>query len=219
MVPICLHRPAEVRIPLRITTDQGDDVEVMECSTSILWPWDFFNTMYKNGSFLGWVSDDADPIPASSSVRNYWEHCSHLDFFKRLELPTNKLDTTIPLHFHADGVKIFKAQKAWVYSVSSASRKGGSLKTKLVIIIMRENRIIKEKSHDAVGRLMGYVTDTLMSGCFPMVGPDGSPFTAGSKEAERAGEEFAGGWTAAFAAFKGDWEARVIIHKDRKSVV
>lgn len=81
---------------------------------------------------------------------------------------------------------------------------------------MRENRIIKEKSHDAVGRLMGYVTDTLMSGCFPMVGPDGSPFTAGSKEAERAGEEFAGGWTAAFAAFKGDWEARVIIHKSKR---
>lgn len=113
---VCTVHPAEVRIPLRITTDQGDDVEVMECSTSILWPWDFFNTMYKNGSFLGWVSDDADPIPASSSVRNYWEHCSHLDFFKRLELPTNKLDTTVPLGCILSAVlleKVVRSKQNW----------------------------------------------------------------------------------------------------------
>ena len=171
--------------------------------------------MWETNSFLQWVSDDA--TQASNAVGEYWKQCSHLDFFQRLDLPPDQLRTTVPLFFHADGVKIYKAQKAWIYSVSSATRKGGSLKTKLVIILLRENRIIKEKSHDAVGRLMGYVTDTLMTGCFPKVDANDNPFPAGTKEYLRAGAPFAGGWCAAFAGFKGDWEARVTIHKSKRS--
>jgi hypothetical protein len=211
----CTVHPAEVRIPLKITNDQGDDVEIMDCPTSILWPWDFFSWMWEAGCLLQWVADD--PTTASNQTEQYWKHCSHLDFYKRLDLQDDQLGSTIPLFFHADGVKIYKAQKAWVYSISSACRKGGSLKTKLVVIILRENRVIKEKSHDAVGKLMGYVTDTLMSGCFPQLGPDGNPFPPGSQEEQRAGQLYAGGWCAAFAGFKGDWEARVVIHKSKRS--
>lgn len=71
---------------------------------------------------------------------------------------------TVPLFVHADGVKIYKAQKAWVYSISSACRKGASMKTKLVILVVRENKVIKEKTHDAIGVLMGYIMNTLMTG-------------------------------------------------------
>jgi hypothetical protein len=207
--------PDEVHIPLKITNEDGDEIEILHCPTSILWPWDFFAWMWESGYFLQWVADN--PRDASDRTEEYWAHCSHLDFFKRLELQQGQLRTTVPLFFHADGVRIYKAQKAWVYSLSSACRKGGSLKTKLVVILLRENRVIKEKSHDAVGRLMGYITDTLMTGCFPQTGPDGAPFPPGSKEAHRAGKAFAGGWSLAFAGFKGDWEARVVIHKSKRN--
>ena len=154
-----------MEIPLKVTNQHGDEIEVMDCSTSILWPWDFLAWMWEAGVFLQWVSDD--PLAASDRTVEYWSHCTHLDFFQRLDIQPDQFGTTIPLYFHADGVKIYKAQKAWVYSVSSACRKGASLKTKLVIIILRESRTIKEKSHDAIGNLMGYITKTLMSGCFP----------------------------------------------------
>lgn len=214
---MCSVHPADVCIPLKVVTANGDEIEVASCPTHILWPWDFFHYMWKQGKFLEWVADD--PATASDSTESYWKHCSHLDFFQRLGLDKNNTDqlrSTVPLFFHTDGVKIYKAQKAWVYSVSSACRKGASLETKLVIIILRDSRVIKEKSHDAVGELMGYITDTLMSGCFPRHRPDGAAFPTGSAESHRAGKPFAGKWAMAFSGFKGDWEARMLIHKSKR---
>ena len=115
--------------------------------------------------------------------------------------------------FHTDGVKIYKSQKAWVYSISSACRKGQSLLTKLVFILIREAMIIKGKSHDSIGRLVGYIVDTLMTGKFPTHDHLGCKFSPGSEQELRAGQDFAGGWSMAFAGFKGDWEARAIVHK------
>jgi len=85
-------------------------------------------------------------------------------------------DFTVPLFVHADGVKIYKNQKAWVYSISSANRKGASIKTKLVVILLRENRIIKEKSHDAIGTLFGYIMNNMRSGKFPSTRSQWQPF-------------------------------------------
>lgn len=156
-------------------------------------------------------------MAASDRVEDYWGHCSHLDFYKRLELKNDQLRTTIPLFFHADGVKIYKAQKAWIYSLSSACRKGHSLSTKLVVIVVRENRVIKEQSHDAIGKIMAYIERTLSTGCFPTHSMEGEEFTPGTIEFERAGRAYAGGWCGAFAGFKGDWEARVIVHKSKRT--
>ena len=211
----CTVHPDEVQIPLKVTNEHGDDIEVLDCTTSILWPWDIFEWIWDTGYFLQWISDD--PKTASDRTEEYWLHCAHLNFFKELNLQRDQLRNTVPLFIHADGVRIYKAQKAWVYSISSSCRKGGSLKTKLVVIVLRENRIIKEKSHDAVGLLMAYICDTLMSGQFPKLRPDGTAFPPGSKEAKRIGKFFAGGWRFAFAGFKGDWEARVVIHKSKRN--
>lgn len=206
---------AEIQIPLKITNHAGDEIEVLKCDTSILWPWDLLKWLWDSNHFLQWVSDE--PSDASKQVEEYWSHCSHLEFFKKLNLDPGKLRTTVPLFFHADGVKVYKAQKCWVYSFSSATRKGASTKTKLVIILLRENRIIREKSHDAVGKLMGYICDTLMTGCFPFFDSEGNRWPVNSIEASRAGHPFAGSWQCAFAGFKGDWEARVVIHKSKRN--
>ena len=158
---VCTVHPGQVEIPLKVTNTQGDEVEVMECPTNILWPWEILHWLWESGNFLQWVADDPDT--AGDRVKEYWNHCSHLDFYKRLELSPSQHRTTVPVFFHADGVKVYKSQKAWVYSFSSACRKGPSIRTKLVIILLRENRIIKEASHDAVGKLIGYIMDTLMT--------------------------------------------------------
>ena len=206
--------PSEVVVPLKVTNTDGEEFEVLECQTSILWPWDFLTWMWDSGVFLQWIADD----PASAHPRNreYWQQCAHLDFYKRLEMTADQHDFTVPLFVHADGVKIYKNQKAWVYSISSANRKGASIKTKLVVILLRENRIIKEKSHDAIGTLFGYIMNNMRSGKFPQQDPNGNPFDPNSPEADRAGTPFCGGWRFAFSGFKGDWEAKATIHKSKR---
>ena len=73
--------------------------------------------------------------------------------------------------------------------------------------------VIKHKSHDRVGHTIGYIVRTLMHGRYPDRDVDGQAFGPDSPQAAKAGLEFAGGWKLAFAGFKGDWEARQVIHK------
>ena len=140
-----------------------------------------------------------------------------LRFFNRLELPTDALRTCVPLYYHTDGVKIYKNQKAWIYSLASATRKGTSIKTKFVFVLFRDSMVVKDATHDAVGKLVAYISETLRTGRYPMVDPNNHPWPAGSTQAAKAGKMFCGGWTMAFAGFKGDWEARVIVHKLSRS--
>ncbi|CAK9112062.1 unnamed protein product [Durusdinium trenchii] len=172
------------------------------------------NWLWESGNFLSWVSDN--PENAHDRVEEYWTHCEELDFFHRLGLPKSQYRYCVPFLFHADGVKIYKSQKAWVYSYASACRKGTSIETKLVLLILREATIIKDRSHDRVGETIGYIMRTLMTGTYPSVDHRGEPFLVGSAEYARAGNLFAGGWSMAFSGFKSDWEARHIIHKSNR---
>ena len=193
-----------------ITNHDGDEIELMK-DTAVLWPWDFFAYLWDSGKFNQWVSDD--PHQSAAKTTEYWKHCEGLEFFNRVGIPADQYGSCVPLFFHTDGVKIYKNQKAWVYSLSSACRKGPSMSTKFVFILVRDNMIVKNKTHDAIGRLVGYMVETLMTGCFPWLDHEGNSFPPGSPASERAGRPFASGWRMAFAGFKGDWEARVIVHK------
>ena len=175
---VCTVQVGETAIPLKVSTKSGDEVNVEACPTSILWPWDILHWMWKKGTFFGWVADEQNT--ASARCEDYWNHCTHLDFYARLQLEANQHRTTVPVFFHADGVRTYKAQKAWIYSFSSACRKGPSTKNKTCAV---GNRVIKDKTHDAIGKLMGYITSTMQSGQFPDRQPDGSPFAEGSLEA------------------------------------
>ena len=82
-----------------------------------------------------------------------------------------------------------------------------------MVLVLRETLVIKFKTHDAIGRLIGYIMDCLLTGLYPEKDWNGSDFHPGSVQAQRAGTPFAGGWRVAFAGFKSDLEARVLIHK------
>ena len=207
---VCEVQPGELSVPLSVMDVHGEEHE-MDHPIAILWPWDVLAWLWKSGNFFQWVSDN--PSEAGDRLEEYWRHCEHLSFFGQLNLTRSDYRTCVPLFFHADGVKIYKNQKAWTYSYSSACRKGGSLETKIVLLLLREMMVIKYKSHDRVGHASGYIVRTLMSGKFPDTNVDGHAFHPDSPQAARAGLEFAGGWKLAFAGFKGDWEARQIIHK------
>ena len=148
---------------------------------------------------------------ASARCAEYWERVSHLPFFEKLDVKNP--EKTIPLSWHMDGVKVFKTQKVWAYSHSSAIRKGPSIDTKTLFLLFRDNVMVKPHTHDAVGNLIAYVMDVLQAGMFPSKDPDGNPFPPHSVQAQRAGAYFAGGWCAAFACFKADLEGRVLAHK------
>ena len=194
-----------------LTNYDGEEIPIDDYQLACLWPWDILSAMWEAGTFLQWVSDD--PNTASDRVEEYWQHCRHLEFFEQLNLDPNQYRTTVPLFFHGDGVKIYKAQKAWVYSFASSCRKGASLKTKIVLTVVRENIVVKDSAHDKIAEHIGYMVDTLMTGRFPERDPYGNEFAVGSVERARVGQHFAGGWCLAFSAFKGDLEARHLLHK------
>lgn len=197
-------------MPLQITNQDGDEIPVMK-ETAVIFPWDYFHFLWNTGKFLQWVSDR--PAEANARTTEYWRHCETLEFFQQLSLEPQQYGTCVPLFFHTDGVKIYKNQKAWLYSLSSACRKGQSTATKLVFIMVRDATVIKPDTHDAIGKLVAYICDTLMSGCFPRYDFEGKEFEPRTLAAERAGRPFAGNWSMAFAGFKGDWEARALVHK------
>ena len=197
------------------------DLEFEEgtCDVAIIWPWDVLHWLWNEGKFFSWVVDnqaasatDQENL-ARQAVSTYWNACRHLDFFGRLELSENDLSKTVPIFFHTDGVKVYKAQKAWVYSYSSATRKGPSIQTKLVSLLIRESLVIKHKTHDSIGLLHGYICDVLQTGKFPSLDSQGKPWNGSSPEYVRANSFFAGGWKLAFAGFKSDWEARKDVHR------
>ena len=137
----------------------------------------------------------------------------HEEFIQDLDL--SEPQRTIPLVWHCDGVKVFKNQKIWVYSYSSMVRKSGNaLQNKAVLAIVRDSMLAKPHTHDAMGRLIGWICKTLATGKFPLTRYDGGQWPAGSVEALRAGKDFTSSkWKCVFSAFKGDLEARVQIHK------
>lgn len=142
------------------------------------------------------------------------------EFFEELKLPDPS--HTIPLVWHADGVKIFRNQKAWVYSYSSMVKKSDvAIANKMVFLILKESAMSKPHTHDAVGKIIGYASKVLQSGLYPSTDYLGNPFAVDSIEYARVGKPFALSnaepeprpWRAAFCAWKGDLEARAQIHK------
>ena len=77
----------------------------------------------------------------------------------------------------------------------------------------RDGDLVKPHTHNDIGILIGYIMKVLSAGSFPTTNERGAPFQGGTLEASRAGKPFAGGWRCAFAAFKADLEARVLVHQ------
>lgn len=122
---------------------------------------------------------------------------------------------TIPVVFHVDGVKVYKNQKVWVYSYSSMVRKkGNSLENKTVLAIIRDSLLAKPQTHDAMAHVIAFICKTLATGLYPGCDWQGRSWKPGTIESTLAGTPFTrGGWRGCFSGFKGDLEARVLVHK------
>ena len=120
----------------------------------------------------------------------------------------------MPLNWHVDGVKVYKNQKCWVYSVSSAVCKGPVLQSKLVFCVVRESTNAKPKTNDRIGEVIGWICKCLQSGKYPDKDFDGKEWPSGSLASASAGSPILpDGWLCCFSGFKADLEARVAIHK------
>ena len=121
-------------------------------------------------------------------------------------LDLSQPDKTVPLVWHADGVKIYKNQKIWVYSYSSMVRKkGDSFENKTVLAIIRDAALAKPQTHDTMAKIIAYICKTLQTGKYPLLDWTGNAWAPDSMEFKRAGQYFtADGWRCCFSAFKGD---------------
>ena len=176
----------------------------------VIWPWEALNHLWTTGKLLNWIYDP--PEEAEYRCNEFWERSSFQPFFQDLELG-GQTERLVPLAWHMDGIKVYKTHKAWAYSCSSQTRKGPSLDTKLLLLLIRDGDCEKPWTHDSIGDLIGYIMTVLMTGRFPVKDHTGQDFTPGTVESARAGKFFAGGWRCAFSAFKADLEARVMVHK------
>lgn len=189
-------------------------MQIHQRLTGIIYPWDVFNYLWNENKLFSFISGrDDDPDRAAYSCADYWEHVNNLDFYQDLNISMDDRARTIPLAVHVDGVKVYRTHKAWVYSWGSMLHKGNSLHSKVLLLLIRDADLVKNHSHDAVGRLMGWIFEVLQSGVFPLTDCEGRPWPLGSLQSQQAGTYFAGGWRAAFSAFKADLEARVQVHK------
>lgn len=189
-------------------------VKIHEKYNGIIWPWDFLHYFWNSSEhhkLLSWIHEPGDQ--AEGRCRQFWEHVKHLPFYGELGLESVDHKRTIPLAWHMDGVKVYKTHKAYVYSCSSLIRKGPSLDTKLLVLLIRDGDLVKPQTHNSIAKLVAYIMGVLRTGNFPLVDHEGIPFKPGQPEWEKAGTPFAGGWKAAFAAFKADLEARVMVHQ------
>lgn len=139
--------------------------------------------------------------------QDYWYQVRNEDFVK--DLPLDDPAHTIPLVWHTDGVKIYKNHS---YS-SIVKKEHGSLANKMVLLLVRDALLVKNKTHDRIGEIVAYITRTLQTGRYPETDVDGKPFPLHSEQASRAGTLFASGWRSCFAGFKSDLEARAAVHK------
>lgn len=178
----------------------------------VLWPWDIIAHMRNtpgHEEFFHWLHDP--PTEGSQRCLEYWDHVSGLPFYEKLNITNPGM--TVPLSWHMDGVKVYKTQKVWAYSFASAIKKGASIHSKSLFLLFRDNVMVKPHTHNAVGKLIGYVMDILASGEYPAKDSEGKSFPPESLEGQRAGSYFAGGWRLAFACFKADLEGRVLVHQ------
>lgn len=211
---VCTVNVSQIDVPLKLLNAEGDEIQ-LEYGVAILWPWEFISCLYENGQLERWVSEN--PREAHDRCEQYWKHSEGQEFFSQLGLQPESYRTCAPLYFHTDAAKIYRNQKLWIYSCTSACHKGDiSTMSKLVIIVLRDAMIVKDASHDRVGETMAYICATLASGRWPQHDHRGNPFPTGSREYNRAGRYFANGWTCHFAGFKSDWEARAVVHKSTR---
>lgn len=193
---------------------QPQKVKIHNKDTGIIWPWDYLNYFWNtenNKKFLTWIHDPG--CQSGLRCKEFWEHMEHHPFHAKLQLNKEDYCRTIPIAWHMDGVKVYKTHKAFVYSFSSLIRKGPSLDTKCLLLLIRDGDLVKPHTHSDIGILIGYIMDVLSTGNFPEKDQSGQPFKEGTLEFSRAGHPYAGGWRCAFGAFKADLEARVMVHQ------
>ncbi|CAE7521097.1 unnamed protein product [Symbiodinium sp. CCMP2592] len=203
-----------VGLPLRVSEKDGTAVDEVR-DTAITWPWDVLNWLHRNDKLFQWASNDPNPDKVQAMNTEYWTRLGNEESVKLLDLKDPA--TTFPIFWHADGVRVYKHQKCWVYSYSCALKKGPSLSSKLLLLLVRETLLVKPRTHDRIGEVVGWIQRVLQSGKYPDKDINGQSWPIGSREEGLANLEFAGGYKFAFSAFKGDWEARVLIHKLQRS--
>lgn len=112
----------------------------------IIWPWDMLSHLWSkktdHSDFFLWAHDPKEEV--QQKCADYWMHVSHLDFFKKLGITA--LQTTIPVAWHMDGVKVYKTHKAYVYSMASSLKKGNSLESKLLTLLFLDT-YMKNRLH------------------------------------------------------------------------
>ena len=197
-----------VELPLNISDPDGKVSAKMHPTA---WPWDALNWLYRTDKLFSWASNDTDRVHEECDA--YWRKLAK----ESMDVKGPDARMTFPLNWHADGVRVYKQQKCWVYSYSCALKKGPSLSSKLMLLLVREPLLRKPDTHDAIGKVIGWIQRVLQTGLFPPTDFMGSAWPPDSLEAARANLPFAGGYKCAFSAFKGDWEARAVIHKLQRS--
>ena len=105
----------------------------------------------------------------------------------------------IPLGFHGDGGRFYKAQSLFVFSWNSLFATRSTLATRFVITLLRKDMVCPG-TWEAIAKVIGWSLNVLLSGVEPEIDANGKPI-----HNPRSGY-LADGWRGAMCKVRGDWE-------------
>jgi hypothetical protein len=165
-----------------------------------------FQAGESNTSLLGGLGPD--------SVARFWSNAEGQDWFachpgvQRLRRE-NMLGKTLPLHFHQDGVEVYRDVESNIWSWGSAMTSQNSVETKFLLGHVWEfsmpNKDVRKRVNQEFCKYIDWCLRVCESGMGPTHG-----FYGEILESKLAGKELFGGWRAVFAGWKGDGKARKV---------
>ena len=178
---------------------------------------ELMHAIYERGPSQWRLSMEGDHAPGRAEA--YWQRFEHMAWSRAHPgvqnlKQTGRLNCTIPLFFHQDGVEIFRDVEANVWSWASALTLGNDVETKLPLCIAWEEDMPDKKLRLGVNRVVcqyiNYCVACMEDGRWPERGFYDEPLTAG-KRGRMKGQPLCGDrWRALFAGWKGDGKARKV---------
>ncbi|CAE7217057.1 unnamed protein product [Symbiodinium sp. KB8] len=200
--------PYPVELPLN---KSGLDPHVVMENTNFVLPSDMLAEMLRQNVRLVFLTSTLDICvfgpEGHTSLATYWaKECA--DFMQKIKLNQADAAFAIPLFLHEDGVPSFKDESYSFWSWSSLSRHQSAY-SRAFVVGLPSSRVLPS-TRATICDVLAWDLANLAKGVRPTHDHRGRVLTG--NRAKLAGKAICGGYTAHFAWWKGDMEARVSAH-------
>ena len=156
-----------------------------------------------NDTFVG--------VDGMNQMKQFWTNAQRSLFGQTHPALKNAcLEFMIPIQHHCDGASFMNKVEYTIWSVSSATTRGNTFDTKMLITILESDLLVDYVTEKEVVGYLTWCQEVLQSGLWPQKGYKGEALSG--YRWQHRGESLAGPWRGAFSLWKGDLKAKVKTH-------